>query len=81
MNWKLLWGQKNNILLWTVVDHFQQGILGWVLGDHSAATFRPLWKIVGVREVLFLCHGWLVSLSWFYSRRGSHREPDLYDTG
>ncbi|GGA36616.1 hypothetical protein CYANOKiyG1_54590 [Okeania sp. KiyG1] len=23
------------------VDHFKQGILGWVLGDHSAKTFAP----------------------------------------
>lgn len=28
------------------VDHFQPGILAWVLGDHSAETFNPLWKIV-----------------------------------
>ena len=28
------------------VDHFQPGILAWVLGDHSAETFDPLWKIV-----------------------------------
>lgn len=28
------------------VDHFTSGILGWVLGDHSAATFEPLWLIV-----------------------------------
>jgi len=34
--------QKNKIWLWTAVDHFKQGILGWVLGDHSAATFKPL---------------------------------------
>ena len=33
-------------LLWTAVNHFQVGILGWVLGDHSAATFRPLWELV-----------------------------------
>ncbi len=34
--------KKNKIWLWTAVDHFKAGILGWVLGDHSAETFRPL---------------------------------------
>lgn len=38
--------KKTLIWLWTAVDHFQQGILGWVLGDHSAKTFEPLWTIV-----------------------------------
>jgi hypothetical protein len=38
--------KKNKIWLWTAVDHFKPGILGWVLGDHSAETFRPLWKLV-----------------------------------
>jgi hypothetical protein len=28
--------------LWTAVDHFKPGILGWVLGDHSAKIFEPL---------------------------------------
>ena len=32
--------------LWTAVDPFKLGILGWVLGDHSAKTFEPLWEIV-----------------------------------
>jgi len=29
-----------------IVDHFRPGILGWVLGDHSAKTFEPLWDVV-----------------------------------
>jgi IS1 family transposase len=45
-NWKLLSAQKNKIWLWTAVDHFKKGILGWLLGDHSAETFAPLWSIV-----------------------------------
>jgi insertion element IS1 protein InsB len=32
--------------LWTAVDHFKPGIVGWVLGDHSPKTFEPLWGIV-----------------------------------
>jgi len=38
-------GSKKN-KIWTAVDHFKEGILGVVVGDHSAETFRPLWEIV-----------------------------------
>ena len=41
--------------IWTVVDHFRPGILGWVVGDHSAATFRPLWQTV----VCWRCFFWI----------------------
>lgn len=33
--------KQNKLWIWTVVDHFQAGILGWVVGNHSAETFRP----------------------------------------
>ena len=39
-------GFNKKIWLWTAVEHFRQGILPWVLGDHSAETFQPLWDIV-----------------------------------
>jgi insertion element IS1 protein InsB len=43
------------------VNHFTQGILAWVLGDHSAETFRPLWDIVGTWQCYFyVTDGWLV---------------------
>ena len=35
------------------VDHFKQGILGWILGDRSAKTFQPLWEIVGEWKCYF----------------------------
>jgi len=38
--------KKNKIWLWTTVNHWKQGILAWVLGDRSAQTFKPLWKII-----------------------------------
>ncbi len=46
MNWKPLSALKNKIWLWTAVDPFRAGILGWVIGDHSAETFEPLWNLV-----------------------------------
>ena len=31
---------------WTAVDHFKPGVLGWVIGDHSAQMFEPSWNLV-----------------------------------
>lgn len=40
-------GQKHNkVWIWTAVDHFLPGILAWVIGDHSAETFKPLWQAI-----------------------------------
>ena len=61
MSLKLLSVQKNKIWLWTAVDHFRPGILGWVVGNHSAETFRPLWAIVGAWQCYFyVTDGWSV---------------------
>jgi IS1 family transposase len=35
------------------VNHFRQGILAWVIGDHSAETFRPLWQLVATWQSFF----------------------------
>jgi insertion element IS1 protein InsB len=43
------------------VNHFEPGILAWVLGDHSAKTFAPLWTIVGAWHCFFyVTDGWPV---------------------
>ncbi len=53
--------KKTLIWLWTAVDHFQPGILGWVLGDHSAKTFKPLWALVSTWQCYFyVTDGWSV---------------------
>jgi IS1 family transposase len=53
--------QKNKIWLWTAVDPFKQGILGWVVGDLSAKTFAPLWAIVSTWQCYFyVTDGWSV---------------------
>ena len=47
-------GRKSNkVWLWTVVDHFQPGILGWVVGDHSAQTFQGLWQALAFWQCYF----------------------------
>jgi IS1 family transposase/transposase-like protein len=45
--------KQNKIWIWTVVDHFQPGILGWIVGDHSAQTFQPLWQAVAFWQCYF----------------------------
>ncbi len=56
-----MWVKKNKIWLWTAVDHFKQGILGWVLGDHSGETFAPLWELVSLWQCYFyVTDGWKV---------------------
>ena len=37
------------------VDHFQPGILGWVVGDHSAQTFQILWQAIA----FWKCYFWV----------------------
>lgn len=40
--WEAFVRSKNKIWLWSAVNQFSPGILGWSLGEHSAQTFRPL---------------------------------------
>lgn len=51
--------KTNKISIWTVVNHFQPGILAWVVEDHGAKIFEPLWNIVQSLEVLLLCRRWI----------------------
>ena len=47
--------------MWTAVDHFKPGILAWVVGDHSAETFKPLWEFVQTWQCYFyITDGWKV---------------------
>jgi len=57
----LYWLKKNKIWIWTAVDHFKAGILGWVVGDYSRQTLRPLWAIVQLWHCYFdVTDGWSV---------------------
>jgi len=61
MNSKRWWVQKNRIWLWTAVDHFRKGILGWVLGDYSAETLPPRWTLVASWQGdFYVTDGWSV---------------------
>ncbi|MEM6437010.1 MAG: IS1 family transposase [Cyanobacteria bacterium P01_D01_bin.115] len=53
--------KKTRYWLWTAVDHFKPRILGWVLGEHSAETFQPLWALVATWQCYFyVTDGWSV---------------------
>jgi IS1 family transposase len=53
--------KKTCIWLPTAVEHFQEGILAWVLGDRSAETFRPLWASVKTwQSYFYVTDGWPV---------------------
>jgi IS1 family transposase len=52
-------GKKNKIWLWTAVNKGAAGILAIVLGDRSAETFKPLWKILrGWQCFLYVTDGY-----------------------
>ena len=39
---------------------FEPGILGWVLCDHSAKTFQPLWElVVSLQYYFYVTDEWL----------------------
>lgn len=78
--------KKNKIWLWTAVNHFRvrvasrrEGVLAWVLGDHSAETFQPLWEIVCCWQCYFyVTDGWKVYPSFIDS--GDHIVRKTYMT-
>jgi len=54
-------GKKNKIWLWTAVNKGVAGILAYVIGDRSAATFKPLWKILkGWESFFYVTDGYVV---------------------
>lgn len=73
-------GSKKTVgWLWTAVNHFQKNILAWVLGDHSAESFQPLWDIVSLWQCYFyVSDGWPVYASFIDS--GDHIISKTYMT-
>ena len=65
--------------MWTAIDHFHEGILAWVLGDHSAEIFQPLWDIVYLWKCYFyVTDGWKVYAS--FVEPGDHIISKTYMT-
>ena len=38
--------KKNKVWVWTVVNHWQPGILLWTVGDRSSTSFQIIWSII-----------------------------------
>ncbi len=45
--------KRNKVWIWTTVNHKQAGVLAWTIGDLSAETFKPLWRIVKCWQCFF----------------------------
>ncbi len=72
--------KKTQIWLWTTVNHWKPGILAWVLGDRSAQTFEPLWKLIrGWQSFWYVTDDWLVYPCLINSCEFS--TENLYDEG
>jgi IS1 family transposase len=53
--------KKNKIWLWTAVNKGFAGILALTIGDRSAETFKPLWKIIkGWKCFFYATDGYVV---------------------
>ena len=56
--------KKNKVWLWIALDHFPPGILGGVVGNHSADTFQPLWQAIAFWQ----CYFWVTDSNGVDSR-------------
>ena len=53
--------KKNKFWIWTVVNHWNQGILLWTIGDRSHETFEPIWQIIKCwHSFWYVTDGWKV---------------------
>lgn len=69
-------GKKcNKLWIWTAVNHWQSGVLAWVVGDRSAETFKRLWCVVKcwhsfwyVTDGYKVCPGFIEALQHLVSK-------------
>lgn len=53
--------KKHKCWIWTVVNHWNQGILLWRIGDRSHETFQPLWQVIKCwQSFWYVTDGWKV---------------------
>ena len=53
--------KKNKFWIWTVVNHWNQGILLWTIGDRSHETFEQIWHIIKCwHSFWYVTDGWKV---------------------
>ena len=53
--------KKNKVWIWTVVNHWQPGILLWTAGDRSSNSFQIIWSIIKCwHSFWYVTDGWKV---------------------
>ena len=53
--------KRNKVWIWTVVNHWQPGILLWTIGDRSHLSFQRLWSTIRCwRSFWYVTDGWKV---------------------
>jgi insertion element IS1 protein InsB len=71
--------KANKFWIWTAVNHFQAGILAWVMGERSSKTFKRLWAIVKCWQCFFyVTDGWKVYP--MFIQQGDHMVSKTYMT-
>ena len=51
--------KKAKVWIWTVVNHWQPGILLWTIGDRSHLSFQRLWSTIRCwRSFWYVTDGW-----------------------
>ncbi len=80
--------RENKLWIWTAVDHFKPGLLGWVVGDPAlpdpfgradALHLRAVMETGQCLGVLLLRHRWIQGLFSIHPRWGSDCQQDLHD--
>ena len=70
---------KYKVWIWTALNHFQPGILAWVVGNRSAKTFELLWQVVSLWQCYFyITDGYAVYRS--YIQDGAQIVSKIYMT-
>ena len=60
--------KKNQVWIWTVVNHWKPGIILWTVGDRGSQTFRTLWSIIRCwHSFWYVTDGWKVYLNFIKS--------------
>ena len=53
--------KRNKVWIWTVVNHWQPGIILWIVGDRSRSCFQRLWFMLKCwHSFWYVTDGWKV---------------------
>lgn len=70
--------KKHKVWIWTVVNHWHQGILLWEIGDRSHHTFERIWQIIKCwQSFWYVTDGYPVYPSLFSPSQGILTRPEI----